>query len=185
MTRRARWWRLAGGAGVVLAAGYGLLRLGLVTTPSPAAPGAPAPDFSAVTIDSVPSVRTLADYRGSPMLLNVWATWCDPCRDEMPSMQRLYEATRDRGLRIVAISIDDRGNAPLIREFAAEHHLTFDILHDPTSAIMKSYQVRGVPQSFLISRTGQIVGIRFVADWSSPANRQLIDSLLLGGDASR
>lgn len=179
------WLRAVVGAAVVMGGGYGLFRVGLATAPPRAARGTPAPAFSAVTIDSIPRVKTLADYRGEPVLLNVWATWCDPCRDEMPSMQRLYDAYRDRGLRIVAVSIDDRGSEPLIREFAAEHHITFDILHDLSSAIMTSYQVRGVPQTFLISRTGEIVATQFAADWSSPANRQLVDSLLLTANAPR
>ena len=99
-------------------------------------------------------------------------------------MQRLYDAYKDRGLRIVAVSIDDRGNEGLIREFVAEHHLTFDILHDATADIMSTYQVRGVPQSFLISRAGNLVATRFVADWASAESRQLIERLF-NADAVR
>ncbi len=124
------------------------------------------------------AVRTLADYRGAPVLLNVWATWCDPCREEMPSMQRLYDTYRERGLRVVAISVDDRGTEGLIREFVAEHHLTFDILHDQKSEIMTTYQVRGVPQTFLISTEGAIVGTAFAADWMTPENRRKVEALL-------
>ena len=94
-------------------------------------------------------------------------------------MQRLYDAYKDRGLKVVAVSIDDDGNEPLIREFAAEHHLTFDILHDLKSEIMTTYQVRGVPQTFLISADGEIRATQFVTDWSSDANRQLVERLLL------
>lgn len=93
-------------------------------------------------------------------------------------MQRLYDAYKDRGLKVVAVSIDDDGNESLIREFAAEHHLTFDILHDVKSEIMTSYQVRGVPQTFLISAEGEIRATRFVTDWSSDANRKLIERVL-------
>ena len=145
--------------------------------------GAMAPPFQAVTLDSIPQLRSIAFYRGSAVLLNVWATWCDPCREEMPSMQRLYELYKDRGLKIVAVSIDDNGNEQLIRDFSAEHHLTFDILHNIKSEIMTSYQIGGVPQSFLISRSGRIRGTRFVADWSSPESRQLIERMLLAPDS--
>ena len=158
LTGRRRLLRAVAVVSVSLIAAYGLFRVGLATAPARAEAGTAAPEFSAFTLDSAPRLRTLADYRGSPVLLNVWATWCDPCREEMPSMQRLYEAYRDRGLRVVAVSIDDRGTEGLIREFVRDHHLTFDILHDRESAIMTSYQVRGVPQTFLISAAGEIVG---------------------------
>ena len=114
-----------------------------------------------------------------PLLLNVWATWCDPCREEMPSLEQLYREYQERGLRVVAISIDDDGQAELIREFVREHNLTFDVLHDPRGGIMRQYPVRGVPQTFLISRRGQIRATRYAADWLSPTNRALVDSLLL------
>lgn len=163
---------------IAIFAVWGLYRVGLATAPPRAASGTAAPNFTAVTVDSSATVRTLADYRGAPVLLNVWATWCDPCREEMPSMQRLYEAYRDRGLRVVAVSIDDRGTEGLIREFVAEYRLTFDILHDAKSEIMTTYQVRGVPQTFLISTEGLIVGTAFAADWMTPENRKKVEALL-------
>lgn len=167
------------------AVAYGLFRIGAATAPARVAQGAPAPDFTATALDDTSQVRTLADYRGSPVLLNIWATWCDPCREEMPSIQRLYDAYKNKGLRVVAISVDDRGTESLLRDFVTEHHLTFDIVHDQNSAVMTTYQVRGVPETFLISRTGNIVATRFVADWSSPESRHLIDSIFFGPDASR
>ena len=93
-------------------------------------------------------------------------------------MQRLYDAYKDRGLRVVAVSVDDRRNEGLIREFVAQHHLTFDILHQGATDMMTTYQVRGVPQTFLISRRGELVATRFVADWNSAESRQLVDRLL-------
>lgn len=140
-----------------------------------------APRFVAQTLDATPIQRTLDDYRGQPILLNIWATWCDPCREEMPSMEALYQRFRDRGFRIVAVSIDSPDQAGLVREFVAEHRLTFDILHDPESAIMGQYPVRGVPQSFLIARDGRIVATRFVADWNSPPYVALVDSVIALG----
>ncbi len=158
---------------------YVAYRVAAANLPPPVHSGAMAPPFVAVTLDTPPKPRTIADYHGSPVLLNVWATWCDPCREEMPSMQRLYDAYKDRGLRVVAVSIDDEGNESLIREFAAEHHLTFDILHDLKSEIMNGYQVRGVPQTFLISADGEIRSTHFVTDWASDANRKLVERVLL------
>ena len=182
---RRRWIGIAGGATLAVAAGYILFRVAAANAPPRVEVGAAAPSFSVVTLDSAPKPRTLADFKGSPILLNVWATWCDPCREEMPSMQRLYDAYKDRGLRVVAVSVDDRGNEGLIREFVAEHHLTFDVLHQGASDMMTTYQVRGVPQTFLISRRGELLAMRFVADWSSPENRQLIENLFFSNDASK
>jgi thiol-disulfide isomerase/thioredoxin len=146
---------------------------------TPAAPAGSAPRFVAQTLTKPVEERTMDDYRGSPLLVNVWATWCDPCREEMPSLERLYREYRDRGLRVVAISIDDGGQVDLINEFVGEHGLTFDVLHDPKSAIMRQYPVRGVPQTFLVSRDGEIIATRYAEDWYSAANRALVDSLLL------
>ncbi len=137
-----------------------------------------APRFVAMTVDRKPVPRTLDDYAGQPLLVNIWATWCDPCREEMPSLQRLHESYKDRGLKIVAISVDDPGSDDLIREFAKEKGLTFEILHDAKSDVLTQFLVRGVPETFLISREGAIVGSRFVADWASAASRALVDSLL-------
>lgn len=137
-----------------------------------------APTFTAFTLDSPPVTRTLEDYRGQPILLNVWATWCDPCREEMPSFERLYRDYRARGLRIVAVSIDNPGTTQLVRDFVKEYGLSFDILQDPGSAIMSAFGVLGLPETFVISRSGIIIARRYVADWDLPANRTLIDSLV-------
>lgn len=101
-------------------------------------------------------------------------------RDGRPNERRAgaHRVYRSRGRRIGAVSIDDPGNEQLIRDFAKETGVTFDILHDPKTTIMRQYQVRGVPQTFLISRRGEIVARRFAADWSSPASCALVDSLL-------
>jgi len=172
---------------VIVTAGvaYALFRIGAATAPARVAEGTPAPDFAALALDPTPQARTLADYRGTPLLLNIWATWCDPCREEMPSLQRLYEAYRDKGLRVVAISVDDRGTESLIREFVSDHRLTFDVLHEQRPRVMTTYQVRGIPQTFLISRDGRIVAIRFAADWASAESRRLVDSVLFGDETRR
>ena len=185
MSRRRR---IVGGALVSLvavAAVYGLSRYTAVLDVPPVTTGTHAPRFVASTLDAAPRTRTLDDYRGRPVLLNVWATWCDGCREEMPSLQVLYDAYRDRGLQVVAVSIDDPGSAGLIREFAAEHKLTFDMLHDDKAAIMSQYAVRGVPETFLISAAGEIRATRFVADWSSAESRAMVERLLVDGRSAR
>jgi peroxiredoxin len=167
-----------GGAGLVVA---GTIVLGLLLpakASTGALDGAKAPDFSAVTIDPPVTTRTLRDYEGSVVLLNVWATWCPPCVREMPTMEQLHQAYEDRGLRVVAISVDDAGAADLIREFRAEQNLSFEILHDPESAIFESYKLNGVPMTFLIDRKGIVRLTRYAADWFSPENRSAVAKLL-------
>jgi peroxiredoxin len=123
-------------------------------------------------------MRGLNDYRGRLVLLNIWATWCEPCQREMPSMERLYREMGPRGLKVVAVSIDDGGAAADIREFVKEHGLTFDILHDPTGGIMQTYQMIGVPESFLISPDGLIQKKAFETNWYAEENRVLVGRLL-------
>ena len=95
--------------------------------------GVDAPDFNAVNLVTGDSV-TLADYRGEVVLLNLWATWCGPCRWEMPSMERLYQELGPAGLKIVAVSVD-QVSGDEVMEFANELELTFDILHDRSGQI--------------------------------------------------
>ena len=151
-----------------------------VRAPEAVEVGSRAPDFQAKTVDGTAQVKGLGDYRGRLVLLNVWATWCEPCQREMPSIERLYRELGPRGLKVVAVSIDDGGAQADIREFVKEHGLTFDILHDPTGGIMRAYQMIGVPQSFLIGPDGTIQKKAFETDWYAEENRYLV-ARLLGG----
>lgn len=142
--------------------------------------GTMAPDFHAASI--VPhdtTIHTLADYRGQVVLLNLWATWCTPCVVEMPSIQRLYDRYRDKGLRVVGISVDDPPFVGRIREFVKEHQLTFDILHEGSGTIERDYRSRGLPATYIIGSDGRIRVIRQGAtDWDSPAHRAVVEHLL-------
>jgi peroxiredoxin len=149
-----------------------------IRVPDPVGVGFRAPEFEAKSLSDPTRVGRLSDYRGSVVLLNVWATWCDPCRREMPSIEKLYQELGPKGFRVVAVSIDDGGAAADIREFAREHGLTFDILHDPTGAIQLVYQLIGVPESFLIDQDGVIRKTAFESDWYSAENRDLVARLL-------
>jgi cytochrome c biogenesis protein CcmG, thiol:disulfide interchange protein DsbE len=137
----------------------------------------PAPNFRAIDLATRDSV-SLEDYRGSVTLVNIWATWCVPCREEMPSMQRLYDSVGTRGFRIAAISIDE-GSPEDVTAFARELDLSFDILHDRSGAVERLYQTTGVPESFLLDRRGVLVK-RVIGghDWSSPANLAAVERLL-------
>ncbi len=145
--------------------------------------GSRAPDIDAVTLDVPPVKRTLADYKGDVVLLNVWATWCGPCEWEMPSMEKLHRTFADSGLRIVAVSIDDPGREEAVREFVARYDLTFEVLHDPAKRIVGDYRTNGVPETFVIGRDGVVRRKTYTQDWSSPANRALIAQLLREGVA--
>jgi peroxiredoxin len=144
----------------------------------PVAVGSAAPNFKATDLASG-ATRTIADYRDKVVLLNVWATWCEPCKVEMPSMEELYRAYGPRGVHIVAVSIDDAVPEDSIRAYAKDLGLTFEILHDPTHQIERAYQTTGYPESFVIDRGGTIRKKWIsAADWNSPASRALFDELL-------
>lgn len=140
--------------------------------------GGRMPDYELTDSRTGDSLSLRAHYRGSVTLVNIWATWCVPCRTEMPSMQRVYEDLKDEGFRIAAVSVDDDSD-DVVNGFAESYGLTFDILHDRSGGIQKAYQTTGVPESFLVDKNGIIVRRVIGAhDWSSPVNRGLIERLL-------
>ena len=143
------------------------------------APGAPAPDFSAVTLGANPVGRGIADYRGQVVLLNLWATWCGPCEWEMPSLQALHNDFAGAGLKVVAIAVDDPGFEQRVRDFVARKGLTFEILHEGSGKIETDYEARGIPATYLIGKDGVIrKRVAGASDWNSPANRALVAQLL-------
>lgn len=152
---------------------------------APVEVGSRAPNFVAKDLEGNPV--SLEDLRGQVVFLNIWATWCPPCVEEMPSMQRLYEQLAPEGLRIVGVSIDaapgsaDSGGRPggNVRAFAEEYGLTFDIWHDPSGEIQRIYKTTGVPESFVIDRNGFIVRkVIGSTEWDSPATLDLFRRLL-------
>jgi peroxiredoxin len=178
MTQRQQWGIVAGIvlllAGV-LAAGVHYLGDELF----PVSVGSKAPPIEGVTLDGRKTPKSLADYKDKVVLLNVWATWCEPCRVEMPSIEKLHKEFASRGLAVVAISVDDPGAEQRILDFVKEYGLTFEVLHDPRQGTTRNYQITGYPVTFIVARDGTIrrklIG---AADWSSDANRALIRELL-------
>jgi len=164
--------------GVVCVIAYGATRY-LRHELFPVQVGSKAPDFKALTLDSVPKEKSLADYRGQVVMINVWATWCLPCRVEMPSIEALHKDYGPKGLKIVAVSIDDPGTDPGIRAFAKQYGLTFEILHDPKGQITDLYDISGYPETFIVGRDGVIrKKLMSATDWNSPEARALVDRLL-------
>lgn len=151
-----------------------------LTEPGVLRVGQPAPPFRAVTLDTGDTL-TLDDYRGGVVLLNLWATWCAPCRQEMPSMQRLLGVVDDDRFAIVAVDVDARETPRQIRAFAEELKLTFDILHDRSEFTSTRYQVYGLPQSFLIDPQGILRAREFGAVmWDDSTHVREIRQLLAG-----
>jgi cytochrome c biogenesis protein CcmG, thiol:disulfide interchange protein DsbE len=140
--------------------------------------GSVAPDFRAKVLGEN-RYKTLADYKGQVVVLNIWGTFCPPCIVEMPSLQALHKAYGDSGLRLVAVSIDDAVNEDSIAAFARNLGVTFEILHDPTHEIEKVFQTTGYPETFVIGREGTIRK-KWIGpdDWSSRGNRALVAQLL-------
>lgn len=116
--------------------------------------GSPAPEYAAVTLTG--DTLALADLRGEAVLLNVWATWCPPCREEMPGLQALHEEYADEGLRVVGVSIDARNATAEVERFLEQNDISFTILLDPEDRITRRFRLAGVPETFLLDREGRI-----------------------------
>lgn len=180
MTNRKQWM-LVGGIVAVVAVAIAVATYALGDTLHAIEAGTPAPTFKAVTVAAGEPVhtKTLADYKGQVVLLNMWATWCIPCRSEMPSMQKLQESLGPKGLKIVAVSVDNGGMEQQIRDFAKEFGLTFEILYDPSGDIETTYQTTGIPETFIIGKDG-VIRKRVLAatDWAAEPQQALIRQLL-------
>jgi cytochrome c biogenesis protein CcmG/thiol:disulfide interchange protein DsbE len=105
-------------------------------------------------------IHSLSELRGSPILVNLWATWCPPCRAETPLLQSLYEEHRDEGFQIVGISVDNASARPAVDGFLAEHDVTYLQLLDPQMTSMDRYGVIGLPASYLVDRDGVVQFVR-------------------------
>lgn len=116
--------------------------------------GDPAPEYSSTTLEG--GEASLASLRGEVVLLNVWATWCPPCREEIPALQALHEEHAGRGLRVVGVSIDGRGERESIRAFLAGFGVSYDIWHDPDERVSGVFRTQGVPTTVLIDREGTL-----------------------------
>ena len=178
MTSKEQWaW--VGAIALVLAGGGFAAAHALRDELFPVTLGSQAPPFEASTLDAQPVSRTLDDYRGKVVILNIWATWCGPCIVEMPTLEALHQAFKDTDLRIVAVSIDQAETDHAIREFVDRLGVTFEVVHDPEGDITRDYQAMGYPATFVIGRDGiirkKVIG---AADWNSEGNRALVRQLL-------
>lgn len=178
MTRRAQWTFVLAVV-LLLAGGAAAATYAMRDELFPVTVGSSAPGFTAYTLDESRQAKSIEDYAGDVVLLNIWATWCGPCRIEMPEIQALHSDFGPEGLRVVAVSIDVAEARDAIPGFVRDYGLTFEVLHDPRGDIQRLYQTTGVPETFVIGRDGvirkKVVG---AVRWNSEANRALVRQLL-------
>ncbi len=149
----------------------GLIVAGCVTTAAEVAETVtPAPGFQLPNLDG--QTIALSDFRGKPVMLNFWATWCGPCRVEMPYIQQVYDERSGDGLVVLAIDI---GESPAkVKEFMQDYGLTFPVLLDVKTEVAKQYNIRAIPTTFFIDPDG---GIRDIGIGAFP-NKAAIEARL-------
>ena len=137
-----------------------------------------APDFTLADLSG--DEITLSDYRGKVVIVNFWATWCPPCRAEMPSMERLFQALKDDGLVMLAVNIEPNGRQT-VPGFLAKNPHTFPVLFDEQGVVQKRYGVFRFPESFVIRKDGtvddRVIG---AIDWAHPETLTYFRNLLKG-----
>src|SRR5262245_11602684 len=138
--------------------------------------GFPAPDFTLETLDG--STTSLAGPHGKVVIVNLWASWCGPCRAEMPAIQRLYDAQRDQGLTVLAVHGTFQDSEASARAFAQELGLTFPIVLDRDGEVSRRYQLHALPSTFIVDRKGIIRDVIFGGPLSEATLQSKVDALL-------
>lgn len=120
--------------------------------------GQPAPAYRGATLSG--DTLDLRDLRGRPVLLNLWASWCVPCRTETPYLQALHERYRERGLEVVGVSVDNRTARNAVHDFVEEFGVTYTIVHDPEGRALDTFSALGLPATFVLDGEGTIRFLR-------------------------
>ncbi|HIE53784.1 MAG TPA: TlpA family protein disulfide reductase, partial [Chromatiaceae bacterium] len=138
-------------------------------------PGKPqAPQFELTDIDG--RIYRLSDYRGKVLIVNFWATWCPPCREEMPSMERAWQEIKDQQMVMIAINVGEDEDA--VFQFTASYPVTFPLLLDQDSEVAGAWGVRGLPTTYVVDPQGRIV-YRAIGgrEWDDPELLQAVRAL--------
>ena len=142
--------------------------------------GKPAPEFSLADLKG--NAVRLANFKGRVVFVNLWATWCEPCRQEMPSMQALYTTLAGRDFEMLAVS-SDQSKREVIERFVLANQLTFPVLLDPDLQVADRYRVTGYPETFVIDRNGTIVAHEIgPRHWDAPDSVAAFRTLLERGE---
>lgn len=150
---------------------YAILRPG---NPAPVA-GQATPDFDLMDLQG--QRVQLSAYRGKIVVLNFWATWCAPCVEEMPSLNRFQETFAPQGVVVLAVSVDDDEQA--LRKFATDRQLKMVIARDPDRQVSARYQTFKYPETFILDRQGRLVQkLIGAADWSDPRLTSFFQNLI-------
>ena len=166
---------------VLFAAGVGAFALIREPTGPSLRAGSVAPGFS-LPVPGGADV-SLSALRGRVLFVNFWATWCAPCREEAPSLERLYQTLRGEGFEVLGISIDAEQDEAAVEAFKREFGLSFPIPRDPHKRVYGAYQVSGVPETLLVDRSGRVLE-RFVGpqNWDDPRYARAIRRTLSAGE---
>ena len=135
-----------------------------------------APDFTLETPTG--EKLSLKDFKGKTILLHFWATWCVPCKKELPTIQKVYEALGPNNFEVIAISID-RNNTENVKKYIKDYNLTFPVLLDQNQSVRKDYFILGLPTSYLIGADGNLKGfISGAREWDSDASKEMLSTLM-------
>jgi cytochrome c biogenesis protein CcmG/thiol:disulfide interchange protein DsbE len=132
----------------------------------------PAPEFQLDRLDR-PGKLSLESYRGRPVVINFWASWCVPCKEEAPVLEAVWQRYRERGLVVLGVDINDlKGDA---RRFARENKMSYPLAYDGPGSTTTSYGLTGVPETFFVARNGNLVCDRVQAGVHLDENRERFD----------
>lgn len=140
-------------------------------------PPFPSPEFELPALED--GTKTLADYKGSYVMLNFWATWCPPCLEEMPSMETVYHRYKEKGFTVVAISSDEGGKEDVL-PFIEKLGVTFPILLDSDKAVSSVFGAHNLPLTFILDRDGNVIaGTEGARDWESEESLSVLDEMIV------
>ncbi len=180
LVAKSKYWTTVIISTLILGTGWILFsRIPVESTTGGAPPPSPregfsAPGFSIELLDDaeVETFVSLADYRGQVVMINFWATWCTPCRTEMPAIEKVYQEYKDQGFVVLGLNTTFQDSEGEVRAFVNELGLNFPIILDRSGEVSREYQLRGLPSTFFVDRKGVIQSVVI----GGPMNEALIQS---------